>query len=152
MPRSKTVARFYRAINVKIAEVKMTVLKLEKEVDYGSADVLDVISDLHERYSRTSGYVVEVIRFNHRGEEVEAAGFATVDGVILFPRPAKLISLRIIEDGVDGALPLDKLRRARPREEFYVSIGKIELPKGVWGVAIETDRGFRIVTKSSLRG
>ena len=153
MPRSKTVARLYKAVDVGIAGIKMTVLKLEKELEFDTTEVIDVVSDLYERYSRTPGYVVEVVKYNNRGEEVESSGFTTLEnGMVLFPRPARLLSVRVIEESVDGTTPIDKLRKARPREAFYVAIGRIELPKGVWGVAIETDRGIRVITRDKLRG
>lgn len=152
MSRSKTVARLYKAVDIGIAGVKMTVLRLQKELEFDAVEVIDVVSDLHERYSKTPGYVVEVVKYNSRGEEVESSGFATLDGLVLFPRPARLVSVRVIDSGVEDTRPVDQLRKATPREKFYVSIGRIGLPKDVWGVVIETDRGIRVITRTALRG
>ena len=152
MPRSKTVARLYKAVDIGIAGVKMTVLRLEKELEFDAAEVIDAVSDLHERYSKTPGYVVEVVKYNPRGEEVEFSGFATLDGLVLFPRPARLVSVRVIDSGIEGTRPVDQLRKVTLREKFYVSIGRIDLPKDVWGVVVETDRGIRVITRTALRG
>ena len=152
MPRSKTVARLYKAVEIGIAGVKMTLLRLEKELEFDAAEVIDVVSDFHERYSKTPGYVVEVVKYNSRGEEVESSGFVTLDGLVLFPRPARLVSVRVIENDIEGMRPVNQLRKATPRERFYVYIGRVDLPRNVWGIVVETDRGMRIVTRTALRG
>lgn len=152
MGRAGTVARLYHAFDASIAGVRLTLLRLEKEIELGSTEVLDAVSDLRERYANTPGYVVEVVRYNKRGEEVEASVFATVVGTVLFPRPARLIVVRVIEEELRGSRPLQPLPAVKPPGELYISLGRIELPEGVWGVILETDRGVRLVSRDMLAG
>ncbi len=148
MMAGKLVVRYYRAVSFRAGPVLLRGYRLEKSEER-SGDLFDVLTDLAERYRKTPDAVVEVIRLNPKtGEEAEAAVYTTGQGALLFPRPARLQTVRLLDEAVVKAqapTPLERLPTYRPSGDYYVYIGDVAVERPAAGIILETDKGVRVL-------
>jgi hypothetical protein len=142
--------RYYRGERVRIGPVALEALKLERVEERKSGDLLDVVTELAERYGSTPEVVVEVVETDQRGEERRVVAYtARQGGVLLFHRPARLQRIVLVDEAAASAQapqPLERMPSYRPSNELYIMSGEIvvENPKVV-AVLVETDKGSRFV-------
>jgi len=146
----RVVIRYYRRSLERIGPILLEAYRLERKEERTQGDLLDIVSELSERYANTPDALVEAVLLDSRGEERGALAY-TAGGAqqLLFPRPARLLRIYLVDDtavSVQAPQPVDRLPSYTPREEVYVYAGSVgaENPKVV-GVLLETDKGTRLL-------
>jgi hypothetical protein len=147
LSKSNVVIRVFGADKLDIDGVTLTILRPEKE-EQRVGDIYDIVAEYKERYKATPG---KVIVFSERGKEEDTyrTTITTIDNcTLLFPEPVRLRAVRILKGLKHGQkVGLDVFKRISFNEDIYIYCGEIVLADDVDAVILETEKGFRTITK-----
>ncbi len=143
---ARLVVRFYRRRTVRLGPVALEAYTLER-VEELEGDIVEFMGEVSERYRGSPEWAVEAAEVQGR-EERRVAVYTSGGGPLLFPRPALLKSVTVLDAAAVSASPqpLHRMPRYQPPGELYVYTGSlaVEMP-GVYAVLLETDKGLRLV-------
>jgi len=144
----RTLVRVYKRTVLRLGPVQLDTLRLYR-VEEARGHPFDVLTDYAERFRGTPDAVVEVVELDEKGEEREVAAYTSAEGLpLLFPRPARLRRVYVIDDvaaSSNAPQPLERMPSYAPSEEYYVYVGRIAVEKDAFAVLLETDMGTRLV-------
>ncbi len=128
---------------VKTEKIKLDYLSESEAVD----KVYDILVNVVERYrSDKEPRLIEVRARVKQGEIVAATltkSMSQTAGVLLFPRPVKLLRLGVKEES-------KPLIWFTPEKDLYVFHGRISLPETVEYIVLDTEEGLRVLTRNEV--
>jgi len=131
-------------------KVKEEEKKKRKKSSDPVEDLMDLLSDIEERYKNSKGYLI-VASTKVRGELVAGATISSDDNskVLLFPDIAKLEKITILRERGEGEI--QKEFEWKPEKEYYVFDTTLSGIEDNIIILLETSKGARLITPEEFK-